>query len=51
MNQISKFELKPTVNEPKKWIVLKLRILEKGHRHQQPSYSPSDHPTLLDYEK
>jgi len=31
MNQMSKFELNPTVNESKKSILLKLRISEKIH--------------------
>ena len=36
MNQISKFELNPTVNESGKSILLKLHILEKDKVAQRP---------------
>ena len=51
MDQMSKFELNPTVNESEKSILLKLRISEKWHSRPATNHSPSDHPTLPDYEK
>jgi len=42
MNQMSKFELNPMVNESEKSILLKLRISEKYKVAQRPRHSPSD---------
>jgi len=51
MNQMSKFELNPTVNESGKSILLKLRISEKYVVAQRLMHSPNDHSTLPEYEK
>jgi len=51
MNQMSKFELHPTVNESGKSILLKLCILVKYTITQRLSHSPSDCATHLEYEK
>jgi len=51
MNQMSKFELNPTVNESGKSILLKLCISKKYTIPQRPSHSPSDCATHLEYEK
>jgi len=51
MNQMSKFELNPTVNESGKSILLKLCISEKYTVAQRPSHSPSDCPMVQEYEK
>jgi len=48
MNQMSKFEINPTVNESGKSILLKLRILEK--EHSRPA-TQGTHPTTPEYEK
>jgi len=51
MNQMSKFELNPTVNESGKSILLKLRISEKYTVAQRPSHSPNDCATHPKYKK
>jgi len=50
-DQLLKFQLNPTVKESGKSISLKLHISEKDTVARRPRHSPSDHPTLPEYEK